>query len=984
MNRYIKHCILLTFFLLGSYFANAQEFRVPGNAARWIDTGINVENGTLIQFTATGRVNVGVRGEFGPEGTTAFPDDRRLSFPSDTQPLYGLVFRFTTSRTNPDDELREDYPLPPNGSICSGSSGHLWLIVNDNERADNTGTFVVNITMTGNCSQRDTRVRETRIRVADGQNTNIKDAEVFVNGRRVGVTDINGILRLPPLSAGDRIIARSRIMENRTYRNNHQPGSEQNWNYRVYLTTAAVGNDGTRGDFVVSNPLEIQELRLNPNNPLFGVHIVTSTEWDASRVELDNIRDQILLPMSQFLYNATDGQFFIEQIEITDNANLWDDTDMRIQANLELRPHVNRIGGFLYGGLATWINMRRGPTLTPDSWFAGITAAHEFGHYGFDLLDEYADGDRGVFCAANLGSLSGPFGNNQPQASCMMFSQFRAGKICSGRGENRHRTGTRQGDENCWLHLANQYRDGTDPFRARWLINTPDTRGAIPGSVQPLPNDWQPHVSIENRSRPNLCQPITMTVINAETRDPLDDVEVWVRTASGQNILQGKSGSYNSGGGSVLFGSGNIPITGVHVGDRVTANGGEYFVTTADCSGTARIEEKLIKSNSDGWFMTNASFSPFFNRNFSKESMAQKNIPLVITPEPFAVRATVEPTKTGQLQISIKADSQLGSAPLVTVTQKGRTETQKVTMTFDDASKSYVGTTGNLPEMTYADIEVTAGIDGKSLVKRLFSVLISPLDFNKETEVFSTDGQISTSIPSGSMSAGTRISVSQSSVAPPVLDSGFVLVSGGYNIAASSGEQMKREGVVRFQLMSRRGGRAADGFDANSFEILHFNQQNQKWESVGGTFLPEVDVISVKTNQLGDYAVIARSLSGANDEQKNSDKRSSAKFTVTDVGLKADQANISGKCPVSVQFTGYITTNAPGTVKYTFTRSDGATAPVYTLDFSQPGTQTVSTNWTLGGIGLTSFEGWQGIKILSPNELETKSEMGRFVMKCAP
>jgi len=33
---------------------------------------------------------------------------------------------------------------------------------------------------------------------------------------------------------------------------------------------------------------------------------------------------------------------------------------------------------------------------------------------------------------------------------------------------------------------------------------------------------------------------------------------------------------------------------------------------------------------------------------------------------------------------------------------------------------------------------------------------------------------------------------------------------------------------------------------------------------------------------------------------------------------------MSGPCPLKVVFNGYITTDGPGTVKYTFTRSDGA------------------------------------------------------------
>ncbi len=71
-------------------------------------------------------------------------------------------------------------------------------------------------------------------------------------------------------------------------------------------------------------------------------------------------------------------------------------------------------------------------------------------------------------------------------------------------------------------------------------------------------------------------------------------------------------------------------------------------------------------------------------------------------------------------------------------------------------------------------------------------------------------------------------------------------------------------------------------------------------------------------------------------------------------------------------------------MKYTFTRSDGATGPAFTLDFKAAGTQQVSTAWTLGdAVALPTYEGWQALKVLSPNEVESSHETGRFVLKCA-
>ena len=114
--------------------------------------------------------------------------------------------------------------------------------------------------------------------------------------------------------------------------------------------------------------------------------------------------------------------------------------------------------------------------------------------------------------------------------------------------------------------------------------------------------------------------------------------------------------------------------------------------------------------------------------------------------------------------------------------------------------------------------------------------------------------------------------------------------------------------------------------------------------------------------------------------------RSSAapqKFRVTDVFLKADNANGGGKCPVTLNFTGYISADNPGSVQYVFIRSDGATGPVQTLNFKAAGTQTVSTSWTIGDAkSLPSYEGWQALRVISPNALESSHETGSFAMRC--
>lgn len=102
----------------------------------------------------------------------------------------------------------------------------------------------------------------------------------------------------------------------------------------------------------------------------------------------------------------------------------------------------------------------------------------------------------------------------------------------------------------------------------------------------------------------------------------------------------------------------------------------------------------------------------------------------------------------------------------------------------------------------------------------------------------------------------------------------------------------------------------------------------------------------------------------------------SANASVVAVNLRAERLAITNRCPTTVDFRGSITTNSRGVVRYTFERSDGATAPVYTLLFASAGTKEVSTTWTLG----RSYSGYEKLKVLAPNSME--SSEARFNLNC--
>ena len=104
-----------------------------------------------------------------------------------------------------------------------------------------------------------------------------------------------------------------------------------------------------------------------------------------------------------------------------------------------------------------------------------------------------------------------------------------------------------------------------------------------------------------------------------------------------------------------------------------------------------------------------------------------------------------------------------------------------------------------------------------------------------------------------------------------------------------------------------------------------------------------------------------------------------AEGKVTSVSLKAVE-EFTGTCPAKFDFEAEIKTDGPMTVKYTWLRSDGATAPEETITFDNAGSKTMTTSWTFGANG-SSYEGnWQQLKIISPNEM--LSNKANFNLNC--
>jgi len=88
---------------------------------------------------------------------------------------------------------------------------------------------------------------------------------------------------------------------------------------------------------------------------------------------------------------------------------------------------------------------------------------------------------------------------------------------------------------------------------------------------------------------------------------------------------------------------------------------------------------------------------------------------------------------------------------------------------------------------------------------------------------------------------------------------------------------------------------------------------------------------------------------------------------VTQAVLKIPRMQHSeAECPADFWQGGFITTDGPADVKYTWVSSDGRAWPDHTLKFSAKGYKDVSASWTVGKPG-QHFQGWLQLKVIAPN-----------------
>lgn len=662
------------------------------------------------------------------------------------------------------------------------------------------------------------------VTVRDDAGRLVPGATIFVGTRLAGTTDSNGEWRSPTvIAATERVIAKHRVHQQGTYRGNHRADAAQNWNYRVYFTNVQVSSTGLLEATSRRSGSNI-DLVVSRNNTLIGANIVASIEWDASSAEFSAIQ-ALLQNASNYLYNATDGQFYFERVTVVDQGRLWDDCDYRIYADASMRARVNsHRGGFLGWNVQhTCMHESRSDDMT--------IYAHEFGHYGLDLGDEYSDDDGTVQCTANLRITTSPFATGTAMAACMMWNQWGAPKICSDHPSNPHRRGTRQGDTPCWTQLASRYNHSS-----LWNVRTPTSRGALlpniafaPG-LSTIPVFSQPIFEATNTDLPNLIPNARLTV-SGSSFGPLQGRPVDVIDSRGRVLRQG-----------LLDSAGVLAIAGLHTGDRINV-GLEGGAIQLIATGTADVRVVLVEPEPADSFPAPQVAPP----------VQQPGQPIRIDlSQRLGSVDLVATASSDGIDFVLTSEEELVAAPGVSVFVSPTSRNLSPQLTPIDARtfRASLRELGPYSEMFMRVVGKSRS--GREVVGHFQLTSASRLA-NVEGEFFSGDGAVSLSVPRG---AG-RIAISRSDRPLTGAPTGLIQVSRKYQVSHFPGK-LPAGTTLRVRLPMQRGQLMDSRLDLTSIRLYRLEETLNRWTQVGGVLNQRWGQISVKDPTPGTYAVFGR------------------------------------------------------------------------------------------------------------------------------
>ncbi len=687
------------------------------------------------------------------------------------------------------------------------------------------------------------------VRVVDEENNPRGGARVYLrhcydwnceypNDSLACTTDSSGLCWAAAAANGDLLAATYQVMQQTTSKANHE-----NWAYRVYLTSMDIAADGTpRLHRVAETSGAPQVLQVRKRNALIGFNVLASAEWDAHDQYLFDLQEGFK-KASGYLYDASDGQMYLEEITLCDQKAFWGDSDYRVSASNQVRPAADT-GGLLRPGQ----HIEFGRYRASDHSYGGLwtaraghrTLIHEFGHYALGLWDEwfYRGGLLGLSEVATKCTAARQDSLKDESAASLMDNQQFASEFCSELPADPHVHLTEQQQKNggsCWQTIDKNFSDTQVP--ARWEILRPDMdRGRVVAGPDALPFlslltrvDTRAGVVACTSARPNACPSITPTL--KYSGSPVDGAEVYLKTTDGQTIYQGKTDRQ---------GNGQIEVLGSAHGDQIHS---EKVVPIRQCV----FGQCVTLYRTAVWDME-ASCLP-----------GAANAALEEPPEyvllPFAIAIRTAPGNAADtLDIAVTVSATLKSAPEVLLSQAGAPAPISVRVDPVDPPGTYAGTAVlDADHDRTGTIEVTA-IDDEDRTATVFARFrVEDVSPGEDLTLYSADGKAKLYAPVGVFSEETRLGIAIGSSAGSVTGT-LKFLSGPYNLLASGGATELKSPA---SLVLRYDASDSAGADTATLSIYRWDAVTEEWVAQDSVIWPEEQHVSAVIAELGSYALLA-------------------------------------------------------------------------------------------------------------------------------
>lgn len=641
------------------------------------------------------------------------------------------------------------------------------------------------------------------------------NADVYLNDTFQGYTAVNGRLSVGNVLVGDQLSARYLIEQHVASKDYHNwiygPGD---WSYRIYITSVNFDGAGYPEMFTVTNPNVDQVLTVRRDNPLIGFYALVSVEWDANDEYLTQL-SETFRKASELMLDVTDGQMYFEVVDIGDQKRYYSESDYHVDASNFVHPKAH-VGGIWH----------------PDPYYlffgryVGVSVViHEWGHYGFDLYDEYRNADGGSEGAGcTLDVKTTPYA----VAASIMDQDGITTELCSQLTLHPHNTNTQQQAERggpTWDTLYERYRDKQNP--ARWILERPSDRGAIMAGPGELPvDDWYKTRFIGAGS--SACEPF-MTKWIFPDGSPAVDFDVWVDGTP--DLWEGRTQPTDW--------QIKPPIDAVI--EIYGAHNGETIFGSKSCGWLCSYSAKLT-----------ASCPTSLSGNPSASSFTQIE-PIVLQRDPFGLEVATRLEADGHtMDISVISSITLPTPPQAEVWQEGG-NWKTVILSYNGSY--YTGSVALEPTLALTGyVRVSASDAHANTVRATVAFHAEQVLVDGLTWLTSSDGQMEIFIKPGSLAETTVVSIDETSV-PNWEQDGFIVVSKAYKVSASNGiTNLAHPAVVSIYY-------SMDGLnpeDLRNLSLYRWDEQTKRWVALDTQVGTDVYFVSAEVEHLGTFAILKK------------------------------------------------------------------------------------------------------------------------------